>query len=224
MEFLLLGHAEPSVRMKGVAHLTRCPWGWERSYSLVVFGIFLGVQLWGAGVFAPQLVQFMRSPWRLVLGNWRISSSSEKTLTPFSVPQWHQVAYPCTFFGWVGEFRTPTPAAFVLCFHPLEKGSRVAKQGIGLVGGAGEAQGPMVSRASCRDVQVGQPRVTLKEAVLSWCVGSSSYCRIYLCACRRAGHGQKKRRNYLSQQLKDVLVTQLKKNWITRGEGNGKGW
>lgn len=95
-------------------------------------------------VWSFERLEFLLPSWSSLWGGherWFLetgeSSYSEKTLTPLSVPLWHWVAYPSKpFFGWVGEFRTPTQAAFVLCFHPLEKGSRVAKQETGLVTGS----------------------------------------------------------------------------------------
>lgn len=81
-----------------------------------------------------------------------------------------------------------------------------AQQRCSVQGCSGDTQGDTRQGTRCDLPWLGT------TAVLSWCAGPSSYCRVYLCVCRRAGHGQKKRRNYLSQQLKDVQVTQLKKN------------
>lgn len=91
--------------------------------------------------------------------------------------------------GWVGEFRTPTLAAFVFCFHPWEEGSRMAEQGAALVFGSwGGTKANAQQRCSvqgCSGDTQGDTRQGTRcdlpwlgtTAVLSWCAGPSSYCR-----------------------------------------------
>lgn len=216
--------AEPSVQMKGLyipqdGH--EAEKGGVTSWCLAPFWV------WSFEEFL--LLSWLWGGHECLFLETGESSYSEKTLTPFSVPLWHPLD------GW-GNSEPPHWLHLCFVFTLGRKAAEWLSKELLLFLGAGEAQRPMPRRdAACRDVQV-TPRVTLGRAQGVTCHGwgPQQFCRgvlglpptvgVYLCVCRRAGHGQKKRRNYLSQQLKDVQVTQLKKNWISRGEGSGRGW